>query len=262
MKCKLKLESGEAELDKVRAVHAAGKPAVGAWATIGNGISAELMGRAGLDFVALDGQHGGIDWHNMIDTLRAVELGGTQTLVRVPWCTADHIMRTLDLGAGGVIVPMVSTPEQAAIAAQSCRYPPHGNRSFGRVRSYYTADGETIEPLCFVMIETAEAMDNLDAIAATPGVDGLFVGPVDLALSLGHGLALQMSEAILVCCRKVVEAAGRHGKIPGCAALGNDNARDLAALGMRFLALGADSGYIRAGAAATVAFAKELQADG
>ena len=248
-------------MDKVRERHAAGKPALGSWATIGNGVSAELMGRAGLDFVALDGQHGGIDWHNMIDTLRAVELGGTQTLVRVRWCTADYIMRTLDLGAGGVIVPMVSNAEQAGIAAQACRYPPHGNRSFGKVRSYYSPDGDTIDPICMVMIETAEAMDNLDAIAATPGVDGLFVGPVDLALSLGRGVELQMTGEILDACRKVVEAAGRHGKIPGCAALGNDNARALAGIGMTFLALGADSGYIRAGAAATVAFARELRGD-
>jgi 4-hydroxy-2-oxoheptanedioate aldolase len=248
-------------LDKVREAHAAGRAAIGSWATIGNGVSAELMGRAGLDFVALDGQHGGIDWHNMADTLRAVELGGTQTLVRVPWCTADYIMRTLDLGAGGVIVPMVSNAQQAAEAAQACRYPPHGNRSFGKVRSYYSPEGETIEPLCFVMIETAEAMENLDAIAATPGVDGLFVGPVDLALSLGHGLSLQMSDAILDACRKVIEAAGRHGVIPGCAALGNDNARQLAAIGTRFIAIGSDSGFVRAGAAATVALARELRGD-
>lgn len=249
-------------MDKVRQAHAAGKPALGSWVTIGNGVSAELMGRAGLDFVALDGQHGGIDWHNMADTLRAVELGGTQTLVRVPWCAADYIMRTLDLGAGGVIVPMVSNAEQAAIAAQACRYPPHGNRSFGKVRSYYSPAGETIEPLCMVMIETAEAMDNLDAIAATPGVDGLFVGPVDLALSLGHGLSLQMTDAILDACRKVVEAARRHGCIPGCAALGNDNVRQLSEIGMTVLAFGADSGFVRSGAAAMVAFARELRGNG
>ena len=248
-------------MDRVREAHAAGQAAIGSWVTIGNGVSAELMGRAGLDFVALDGQHGGIDWHNMIDTLRAVELGGTQTLVRVPWCTADHIMRTLDLGAGGVIVPMVSTAQQAAIAAQACRYPPDGNRSFGKVRSYYSPEGETIEPLCMVMIETAEAMDNLDAIAATPGVDGMFVGPVDLALSLGHGLCLQMSDATFDACRKVVDAADRHGKLPGCAALGEDNARQLAGIGMTFIAFGADSGFVRTGATATVAFAKELRGD-
>jgi 4-hydroxy-2-oxoheptanedioate aldolase len=253
---------GERGLDKVREAHLAGRPAIGSWAAIGNGVPAELMGRAGFDFVALDGQHGGIDWHNMADTLRAVELGGTQTLVRVPWCTADYIMRTLDLGAGGVIVPMVSNAEQAAIAAQACRYPPHGNRSFGRVRSYYAPDGEAIEPLCLVMIETAEAMDNLDAIAATPGVDGLFVGPVDLALSLGLGLALQMPEPIFAACDAVIAAANRHGKIPGCAALGDDNARALAASGMRFIAMGSDSGFLRAGAAAAVALAKELRGDG
>jgi 4-hydroxy-2-oxoheptanedioate aldolase len=249
-------------LDKVRQASAAGRPAIGSWIAVGNGVTAELMGRAGLDFVVLDGQHGGIDWHNMTDTLRAVELGGTQTLVRVPWCTADYIMRTLDLGAGGVIVPMVSNAEQAALAAQACRYPPHGNRSFGKVRSYYSADGETIEPLCFVMIETAEAMDNLDAIAATPGVDGLFVGPVDLALSLGMGLSLQMSEAILGACARVVETASRHGKIPGCAALGNDNARQLAQMGMRFIAIGSDSGFVRAGAAGVTDLAKELRGNG
>jgi 4-hydroxy-2-oxoheptanedioate aldolase len=246
----------------VRQANADGRPAIGSWVAIGNGVSAELMGRAGLDFVALDGQHGGIDWHNMVDTLRAVELGGTQTLVRVPWCTADYIMRTLDLGAGGVIVPMVSNAEQAAMAAQACRYPPHGNRSFGKVRSYYSADGETIEPLCFVMIETAEAMDNLDAIAGTPGVDGLFVGPVDLALSLGLGLALQMSDAVFEACSKVIDAANRHGIIPGCAALGNDNARRLADMGMRFIAIGSDSGFVRAGAAGIAELGKELRGNG
>ena len=130
------------------------------------------------------------------------------------------------------------------------------------MRSYYSADGETIEPLCFVMIETAEAMDNLDAIAGTPGVDGLFVGPVDLALSLGLGLALQMSDAVFEACSKVIDAANRHGIIPGCAALGNDNARRLADMGMRFIAIGSDSGFVRAGAAGIAELGKELRGNG
>lgn len=246
-------------MDKVRQASAAGRAAIGSWVTIGNGIPAEMMGRAGFDFVVLDGQHGGIDWHNMIDTLRAVELGGTQTLVRVPWCTADYIMRVLDLGAGGVVVPMVSNAAQAAVAAQACRYPPHGNRSFGKVRSYYSAEGETIEPLCFVMIETAEAMENLDAIAATPGVDGLYVGPVDLALSLGLGPALQMPPEIFAAVEKVVAACARHNVIPGIAALGTDNARRLAEMGVRFITVGSDAGFVRAGAAGMVELAKEIR---
>jgi len=248
-------------MDKVRQMSAAGKPSFGSWASIGNGVSAELMGRAGLDFVALDAQHGGIDWHNIADTLRAVELGGTQTLVRVPWCTADYIMRVLDLGAGGVIVPMVSNAAQAQIAAQACRYPPDGNRSFGKVRSYYTADGDPIDPLCFVMIETAEAMDNLEEIAATAGVDGLFVGPVDLALSLGLGPALQIPQEVFDAIAKVIEACQRHNVIPGSAALGADNAGELVRMGMQFLALGADSGFVRAGAAGIVETARTLRGD-
>ncbi|MBV1918063.1 MAG: hypothetical protein KUG65_08395 [Sphingomonadaceae bacterium] len=248
-------------MDKVREASAAGRASIGSWVAIGNGVSAELMGRAGLDFLALDAQHGGIDWHNLADTLRAVELGGTQTLVRIPSCTADYVMRVLDLGAGGVIVPMVSNAEQAAVAAQACRYPPHGNRSFGKVRSYYSPQGDPVEPLCFVMIETAEAMENLDAIAATPGVDGLFVGPVDLALSLGLGPALQMPPEIFEAIGKVVKACSRHDVIPGSAALSTDNARELAKMGMKFLAIGSDSSFVRAGAAGLVEVARDLRGD-
>ena len=246
-------------MDTIRQTASSGQPVIGSWLAIGNGVSAELIGRAGLDFVALDGQHGGIDWHNMIDVLRAVELGGTQTLVRVPWCTADYIMRVLDLGAGGVIVPMVSTAEDARIAARACRYPPGGNRSFGKVRSYYSPEGETIEPLCFVMIETAEAMENLDAIAQTEGVDGLYIGPVDLALSLGLGPALQMPDRIFEEIGKIVDACRRHGKISGCAALGNDNARRLAEIGVQLLTVGSDSGFVRAGAAGIVELARQIR---
>lgn len=245
-------------MTKIEKIFAQGGTSIGSWITVGNGVTAELMGRAGLDFCALDAQHGGVDWHTMTDTLRAVELGGTQTLVRVPWCTPDLIMRALDLGAGGVIVPMVSTAEDAALAAQACRYPPHGNRSFGKVRSYYTAEGDAAEPLCFVMIETAKGLENIDKIASTPGVDGLFLGPVDLALSLGLGQAFKMPAEVFNAVDQVVEAAKRHGKIPGGAALGADNAREQVARGMRLIATGADSIFVRTGAASIAALAKEL----
>ena len=246
-------------MDKVREAAAAGRAAIGSWIAIGEGIAAEAMGRAGFDFVALDGQHGGIDMRNLADTLRAVELGGTQTLVRVPWCEPDQIMRVLDLGAGGVIVPMVSTAEQARIAAQAVHYPPLGIRSFGPVRSYYSADGSKPEPLCFVMIETAEAMQNLDAIAGTPGVHGLFVGPVDLALSLGLGLSFEMSQEVLDAVDDVVRVCAWQNLIPGCAAMSLDNARDLARRGMKFLPVGSDAGFLRQGAAEVAALAKEMR---
>jgi 4-hydroxy-2-oxoheptanedioate aldolase len=108
------------------------------------------------------------------------------------------------------------------------------------------------------MIETAEAMENLDAIAATPGVHGLFVGPVDLALSLGLGLSFEMSEEVFSAIDKVVAACAKNDIIPGCAALGHDNARELVRRGMRFLPVGSDAVFLRQGAAEVVALAREL----
>lgn len=239
-------------MDRVREAVAAGRPTFGAWVTLGDTISAELMGKAGYDWVILDTQHGGVTWDAMLGLVQALDLGGTRALVRVGWTDQMQIMRAMDVGALGVIVPMVSTPEQAAFAAQAVRYPPHGIRSFGPVRNYYGAPGGTPEePLCLVMIETAEALDNLDAIAATPGVDGLFVGPVDLALSLGLGPAFVMPEPVLAGIDAVVAACRRHGVISGCAALGN--AGELAARGVQFLTLGSDAGMVRRGAAEDVA---------
>ncbi|TVV76725.1 HpcH/HpaI aldolase family protein [Sphingomonas solaris] len=243
-------------MDKVRKAIADNGAAFGAWAGIADGVSIELMGKAGFDFVILDTQHGGIGWADLLTAFQALDVGGTRGLVRVGWTDPMQIMRAMDLGALGVVVPMVSTAEQARPAAQAVRYPPHGIRSFGPVRSAYTAEGTATEPLCMVMIETAEAIDNVDAIAATPGVDGLFVGPVDLALSLGLGAALVMPDAVKAAIDKVVAACRRHDVVSGCAALGAANAREMMDRGVQFITIGADAGYIRRGAAADVAEAR------
>lgn len=249
-------------MDKVREAAAAGRPSFGSWVTLASPVAVELMGKAGYDWVILDTQHGAITFDDLLGAIQALDLGGTRALVRVGWNDPMHIMRALDLGALGVIVPMVSTPEQALAAAQATRYPPHGIRSFGPVRNYYgpVAEGAP-EPLCFVMIETAEGLANVDAIAATPGVDGLFVGPVDLALALGMGPALVMPDALLLEIDKVVAAARKHGIISGCATLGAPNAKALMERGVQFLTLGNDAGLLRRGAAADLALAKEWLAE-
>ena len=244
-------------MDNIREAAAAGQTTFGSWVSLSDPVSIEMMGKAGFDWVILDTQHGGINWDNLLPAIQALDLGGTRALVRVGWTDSMQIMRALDLGALGVVVPMVSTAAQALLAAQATRYPPHGIRSFGPVRNYYGSTGSTTEPLCFVMIETAEAMENLDAIAATPGVDGLFVGPVDLALSLGLGAALQMPEQVLAAIDKVVAVCRRHGKIAGSAALGAPNAKNLMERGMQFLTLGSDAGFVRRGAAADVELARQ-----
>ena len=226
------------------------------WLTIGDPLAAEIMARAGFDWLILDAQHGGVNPGNLLGLIQAAELGGTRPLVRVSGNHPAEIMRALDLGAAGIIVPLVNTPSEAVAAAQAVRYPPAGNRSFGRIRNHYAADTAP-EPLCLVMIETAEALDNLDAIAATPGVDGLFVGPADLGLSLGFPPGAQVPDGVMAAIGDVVAACRRHGVIPGAASFGPENAKALLELGMRFLTLGADAGFLRRGAAAEVARIKE-----
>jgi 4-hydroxy-2-oxoheptanedioate aldolase len=236
-------------MDIVREAVSAGRPVISSWVALGSTVGGELMGKAGYDCVILDTQHGGVGWGDVLPMIQALELGGTPTLVRVGWNDQAQIMRALDLGALGVVVPMVSTPEDALMAAQAVRYPPNGVRSYGPVRSYYSADAKPVDPLCFVMIETAQAMENLDAIAATPGVDGLLIGPVDLALSLGLGVVLSMNDVVLAAVDRVVDACRRHNRISASATISVAYARTLVDHGIQLVAQGSDSGFIRRSAA-------------
>lgn len=245
-------------MGKVREALTAGKPSYGSWVTLDSQIGAEVMGRAGFDWLILDGQHGEVNPGSMLSLIQAVELGGARAIVRVGWNDEGQIMRALDLGAYGVIVPMVSTAGEASRAAAAVRYPPAGIRSFGKVRTYYAiAEEPAPEPLCLVMIETAGALQNLDAIAATPGVDGLFVGPVDLAISLGQGTAMMMTPEVLGAVAEVIAVCRKYGKISGSATLGAENARELVEMGITFVPLGSDTGFIRRGAAAELANARD-----
>ena len=231
-------------MGSIRDTVAAGSPVCGAWISLGNTQSIEIMGKSGYDFLIIDTQHGGITFDQVLPALQVLG-SATPALVRVPWRDSAQIMRAADLGAAGVIVPMISTAEEAAQAVAAIRYPPAGIRSFGPVRSYYTASSEAIEPLCFVMVETAEALQNLDAIAATPGLDGIFVGPVDLALSLGCGAAMKMPQPVLDAIDNIVSSCEKHGIIAGCASLGMDNAEDLLGRGVSLVAIGSDFAFLR-----------------
>jgi 4-hydroxy-2-oxoheptanedioate aldolase len=237
---------------------AEGRPSYGLWASGPSATSAEVIGRAGPDWALLDMQHGAVDAGNLLSLIQALEVGGGQAMVRVAQNDPPLIMRALDLGAIGVVVPMVSTPEQARAAAQACRYPPAGNRSFGPVRGCYDLETASTSVTCLVMIETAQGLANLDGIAATPGVDGLFVGPMDLGLALGdaeHATAAEGPVADAV--RTVVAAAERHGVIAGVAGFGAAHAESLLAIGARLVTLGSDVGYLKAGLAADLRRTRE-----
>ncbi|WP_163508405.1 HpcH/HpaI aldolase family protein [Fodinicola acaciae] len=163
---------------------------VGYWIVTDNAPAAERIAGIGYDYVALDGQHGLLDTRAWLAAITAIDaVGASAGLIRVPAADPMWIGKALDTGARGVIVPLVNTAEEASIAARACRYPPDGIRSFGPFRSSLRIGPEPAdanrEIVCLAMIETAESLRNLDEICATPGLDGLYVGPADLTLGVG-----------------------------------------------------------------------------
>ncbi|MGE0860088.1 MAG: HpcH/HpaI aldolase/citrate lyase family protein [Gammaproteobacteria bacterium] len=163
---------------------------LGAWCLLPNALSAEMLARAGFDWVLIDMQHGCMDYETAVGMIRAIDLGGVTPLVRVPWNEPGIIGRMLDAGAMGVVVPMIQDADDARRAVDACLYPPAGRRSFGPIRvgtrdgaGYFASANERVAVI--PMIETADALANVEAIAAVPGVDALFVGPFDLSIALG-----------------------------------------------------------------------------
>jgi 4-hydroxy-2-oxoheptanedioate aldolase len=228
-----------------------GNVTIGTWLQIGSSQTAEIMGQVGLDWVILDTQHGGMSEPDLLPMLQALSSTGTPALVRVNWLDPALIMRAGDLGADGVIIPMVNTPEDAELAVRSIRYPPRGMRSFGPLRNYFIG-GDAKEALCFCMIETVEALANVDRIAAVPGLDGLLVGPADLALSMGLEFAGPMKEEVLDAIERVASACHKHGLIAASVGIGAANVAEQVGRGVNFITTGADSMFMRVAASAEV----------
>lgn len=232
-----------------------GEPTVGGWCVIPSSFSAELMGRAGFDWVCIDTQHGMIGFDQMVPMLQALSATGTPAFVRVPWNQPADIMKALDAGAQGVIVPMVNSREEAERAAGACRYPPQGYRSWGPTRAALQVSGFGPESanravVCMVMIETAEGMAALDDVLSMPGVDGVFIGPNDLAIT--HGMKPDATASVPEHRRlieKILEACVRHGKIAGIHCAGPETAIRWREAGFRMLNVDNDSRFLQGGAA-------------
>jgi len=174
----------------LREVLKRGEAAIGGWCVVPGSFTAELIARAGFDWVCIDVQHGVIGYRDMLQMLQAVAVTDVPAMVRVPWNEPGWIMKALDAGAGGVIVPMVNTPEEAEAAVGACRYPPDGYRSWGPTRVAlgvpdYTPELANRSVICAVMVETVSAIDRLEEIVAVKGVDAVFIGPSDFAVSMG-----------------------------------------------------------------------------
>lgn len=178
-------------LQSLRAKLKSGGCSIGSWIQIPHPSVAEIMGRAGYDWVAVDMEHGSIGAHQLPDLFRALELGETLPLVRLAQGHPNDCKQALDAGAGGVIVPMIESAEQLIAIRDACRWPPAGSRGvgfsranlFGQDFEAYRAEAQC--PLLVAMIENRRALGELDSILAVQGVDALLIGPYDLSASLG-----------------------------------------------------------------------------
>jgi 4-hydroxy-2-oxoheptanedioate aldolase len=205
----------------VRRLWSGGKPTVGAWLSIPDSFSAEVMAHIGFDWLCIDMQHGVIDYSLAVPMLQAISTTDVIPLARVPWNEPSIIMKMLDAGAWGVVVPLINTRAEAEAAVAACRYPPLGIRSYGPTRaSVYAgvdyASRANDEVLCIVMIETRKALENLDDIMSVPGVDACYIGPADLSLALGLPPRTDSDEpAHVAAVARILDSARRHGVVGG-----------------------------------------------
>lgn len=238
-----------------------GRAAINGWLSIGNPFTAEIMAAQGYDSVTIDAQHGALDYTAVLPMLQAMRASGVTPMVRVPWREPGAIMKALDAGAQGIICPMVNSAEEAAEFLSYMRYPPHGQRSFGPTRatfaygSYGVAANDQV--LALAMIETQRGMDNLDAIAATPGLDGIYVGPADLTLGTQHGRlppAFDREEPEMIALLMRIKDACKANGIRACLHCGTpEYAAKAVGWGFDLTTVGGDTRLLSAAAATSVA---------
>ena len=252
----------------VKSIWAKGGAVVNGWLSIPASFSAEVMSHQGFDSIVVDMQHGVVDYQTAVTMLQAISTTSVVPFARVPWNDPAFLMKILDAGAYGVICPMINTRAQAEQLVRSCKYPPKGFRSFGPVRAsiYAGADyaqhaNETL--VVMPMIETAEALENLDDILATPGVDAIYVGPADLSLALGCTPKLDQTEAPVVeAQKKIVAACKRHRVFAGIHCATSAYALKMIAEGYQFVTLASDARFLAAKAAEEAAAVKKTVASG
>lgn len=235
----------------------------GGWITAPSFSGPEDFARAGYDFVGFDTQHGYLDDADVAVILRRLDHVPIATVVRLPSAQAGPIGRVLDAGADAVIIAMVESPEQAAAAVAATRYAPTGVRSFGPLRASLGVDTNTLQARAgvFVMIETAEALAVVDEICAVHGLAGVYVGPADLAVSLGYP-ALGGSPEVYSAIDRIQQAAANAGLIAGIHAGTGVSGKELSNRGFRLLTLTSESQALRYGAAEQLRMATDGAAVG
>ena len=239
--------------NRLRTLWKAEQPVLNGWLAIPNSFSAEVMAHQGWDSLTIDLQHGVIDYAALVPMLQAISTTATVPIVRVPWLEPGIVMKALDAGAYAIICPMVSTREEAQRFVAYTNYAPKGTRSFGPSRAtmyggpdYAQRATETI--VRFAMIETAQALDNLDDILSVEGLDAIYIGPSDLSLALGcRPVFDDVDPPVAQAIDHIVARAKVHGVVAGIHNGVPAVASARIAKGFRFVTLGSDARLLAAG---------------
>lgn len=237
----------------------AGEPVFSAWCTLASPLAAETIAREGFAAVVLDVQHGLWDTAALIAGIAALHHANAAPVVRIPLNDFAFVSRALDFGAEAIIAPMINSATDARRFASVAKFPPAGERSWGPQRAMML-QGRTVTTdylreaneatLTLAMIETAAALNEVDDIAATEGIDALFVGPYDLSTALSAGSAQDVSAPeVERAIDKICAAANKAGKIPGIYCSNAARALAMAKRGFKFITIGSDLAIVRAGAA-------------
>ena len=257
-----------ARANRVREIWAEGRAVVNSWLGIPSSFSAEVMAHAGWDSLVVDMQHGMIDYSMMVPMLQGISTTGTVPLVRVPWNDPAHIQKALDAGAYGIICPMINNRAEAEKFVSSMRYAPLGSRSSGPIRAalyggadYHAKANDIV--VAFGMIETVEAMENLDQILSVKGFDAVYVGPSDLSISMGYAPGGDKPDQWMMdALKKVVDACRRHKVQPGLHCGAPSYAKKAIEMGFTFVTVGGDNRFLTMGGQEAVAEMKDAPKPG
>lgn len=230
-----------------------GPPVITGWSVLSAPIIPEMMARAGYEAVTIDLQHGMYDFAAALEALSATALGGAHRIVRIPIGDNATAGRLVDMGAECLIAPMINSREDASAFARAVKYPPVGERSWSPFRAAML-NGQTLEDyrqsanertVSLAMIETQEAIDALDEILSVQELDGVFVGPSDLSLSLSNGAKVDPNGAATAkVCGEIAERAVRAGKIAGVFCMNADKVKEAIGQGFRLITLGIDRSFV------------------
>ena len=254
--------------NSLKSIWTKGGVVVNGWLSIPSSFSAEVMSHQGFDSLVIDMQHGVVDYQTAVTMLQAISTTGVVPMARVPWNDPAILMKILDAGAYGVVCPMINNRGQAEALVRACKYPPRGYRSFGPVRASIYAGADYAQHandtlVVMPMIETAEALEKLDEILSTPGVDAIYVGPADLSLALGCTPKLDQTETPVVeAQKKILAACKRHHVVAGIHCATSAYALRMVAEGFQFVTLASDSRFLAARAAEEAAAVKKTVASG